>query len=340
MNEHTVAESVGEHANIAAPRNTLPHKVDSGRLNIADAQTIDKLIVYSQFAPMTQNPTPSKLRPSSIKIFLADGSPTGLRIVEKSNWIGQGVVFPRSGFSEVKARAEFGKTAVYVLSGLSENTGRERVYIGEGDPVRPRLDSHAAKKDFWTMGCVFTSKDNNLNKAHVQYLESRLCELAAVAKRVELDNGNNPGRPSLSEADQAEMEAFLAEMLVCFPVLGLSAFERPAERASSARVFNLKEAKGFESDEGFVVRAGAIVKTTEGVGTNVYLSALRRQLVDGGVITIAGDKWTLAQDYLFGSPSTAAAVLLGRSANGRVEWKDDHGRTLKQVQEGEGQSQG
>jgi len=289
---------------------------------------------------MNQTIPASKLRPSSIKIFLAEGSPTGLRIVEKSNWIGQGVVFPRSGLAEVKGRAEFGKTGVYVVGGPSEETGRERIYIGEGDPVRPRLDSHAAKKDFWTQGFVFISKDNNLNKAHVQYLEARLCELAAAAKRVELDNGNSPARPSLSEADQAEMEAFLAEMLVCFPVLGLSAFEMPAERAVSARVFALKgpsaEAKGFESDEGFVVRAGAVLRATEAGGTPAYVCALRKQLVDGGVITTSGEKWALAQDYVFGSPSTAAAVLLGRNANGRIEWKDELGRTLKQVQEGVG----
>lgn len=289
---------------------------------------------------MTQSSTATKPRPSSIRIFLADGSPTGLRLVEKSNWIGRGVVFPRSGYADAKSRTELGKSGVYVVSGPSEETGLERVYIGEGDPVRPRLDSHAAKKDFWTQGFVFISKDDNLNKAHVQYLEARLCELAAAAKRVELDNGNTPARPSLSEADVAEMEAFLAEMLVCFPVLGLSAFESVAARAVSSRVYKAKgprtEATGFESDEGFVVRAGAMVSMTEAGGTPAFVSALRKQLVDGGVIEVRGDKWILGQDYVFSSPSTAAAVVLGRNANGRVEWKDDQGRTLKQVQEGEG----
>jgi len=288
---------------------------------------------------MTQNSTPAKLRPSSIKIFLAEGSPTGLRIVEKSNWIGLGVVFPRPGLVDVKSRAEFGKTGVYVISGPSEVTGRERIYIGEGDPVRPRLDSHAAKKDFWTQGFVFISKDNNLNKAHVQYLEARLCELAAAAKRVELDNGNTPARPSLSESDQAEMEAFLSEMLVCFPVLGLSAFESPAERVSTP-IFTAKGpnacAKGYESEEGFVVREGAIVRMTEAGGTPAFVSALRRQLKDAGVIAEKGGQWVLTQDYVFGSSSTAASVVLGRNSNGRVEWKDDKERTLRQVQEAAG----
>lgn len=286
---------------------------------------------------MTQVSPSAKPRPSSIRIFLAEGSPTALRIVEKSNWIGLGVVFPRSGFVEVKGRGEFGKTGVYVISGPSESTGRERVYIGEGDPVRPRLESHAAKKDFWTQGFVFVSKDTNLNKAHVQYLEARLCELAAAAKRVELDNGNSPARPSLSEADQAEMEAFLAEMLICFPVLGLVAFERPADRTVPARLLTAKgprgEAKGFESEEGFVVRTGAVISSTEAGGTPAFVIVLRKQLLDSGVIEVRDDKWVLAQDYVFSSPSTAASVVLGRNANGRIEWKDEQGRTLKAVQE-------
>jgi hypothetical protein len=57
-----------------------------------------------------------KPRPSSIRIFLAEGSPTGLRFVEKSNWIGRGVVFPRSGYVEAKSRKELGKSGVYVVS--------------------------------------------------------------------------------------------------------------------------------------------------------------------------------------------------------------------------------
>lgn len=286
---------------------------------------------------MTQNHAATKPRPSKITIFLAEGSPTGIRTVDKSNWIGRGVVFPRSGYPESKSRTELDKTGVYVIWGPSEETGRDRVYIGEGDPVRPRLQSHFVKKDFWTQGFVFISKDDNLNKAHVQYLESRLCELATAAKRVELDNGNSPARPALSEADQAEMESFLAEMLVCFPVLGLSAFESPAERPSSARVFAVKgtrgEAKGFESEDGFVVKAGAVISSTEAGATPPYVVALRKQLVDGGVIDAKGEQWSLMQDYVFGSPSTAAAVILGRNANGRVEWKDERGRTLKEMQE-------
>src|SRR5207249_1816380 len=109
-------------------------------------------------------------------------------------------------------------------------------YIGEGDPARPRLETHNARRDFWTSLVLFTSKDENLNKAHVQYLESRLVALARDAKRCVLENSNTPQLPSLSEADAAELEAFLDEMLLIFPVLGVVAFEQPQADVRSQRL--------------------------------------------------------------------------------------------------------
>ena len=142
----------------------------------------------------------------SVRIFIPSGEPEALRIVEKSNWIGQGLVFPRALFAEARKRSELKRTGVYVLWGQGESGQLPRVYVGEGDPVLPRLDQHAKQKDFWTHAAVFTSKDQNLNKAHIQYLEARLVMLAAEAKRAELDNANVPQLPAMSEADVADAE--------------------------------------------------------------------------------------------------------------------------------------
>lgn len=290
---------------------------------------------------MTQAATVS-LRPSSIRIFLIDGSPTGLRLVDKSKWVGRGLVFPRSGYAAAKGRLEFSKAGVYVLRGPSEMTGGERVYIGEGDPVRERLDSHARQKDFWTQGVVFTSTNDNLNKAHVQYLEACLVERAKSAGRAELENGNVPTRSSLSEPDQAEMQVFLDEMLVCLPLLGFSAFESPAERVQTERLLHARTgdvvAHGYESEAGFVVRAGSTARVTETNTTPAFVSSIRKELLESGVFEVIGDKWRLTKDHLFNSPSTASSVMLGRNTNGRVEWKDGRGRTLKELQEAEAQA--
>jgi len=163
-------------------------------------------------------------KPYSIKIFLPGGDPDGLRIIEKSNWSGAGLVVPRSLFGEGRQRGELSRTGVYVLLGPPETSGLPRVYVGEGDPIRPRLEQHAAKKDFWTSGIAFTSKDENLNKAHVQYLEARLVALAMQAKRCVLDNGNVPALPSMSEADAADAEGFLARCCCASPCWGFPCF--------------------------------------------------------------------------------------------------------------------
>ncbi|HEY3324245.1 MAG TPA: GIY-YIG nuclease family protein [Planctomycetota bacterium] len=272
----------------------------------------------------------------SIRIFLPDGTPDGLRTVEKSNWTGRCIVCPRAQFSDAKARSEFGKTGVYVLFGPSEEGDLPMIYIGEGDPVRPRLDQHYAKKDFWTTLILFTSKDENLNKAHVQYLESRLIQLAAEAKRCALDNGNAPQLPSLSEADCAEMEAFLDEMMLIYPLLGLGVFEKLAAPPPKTRILYLKvkgiSARGYEAADGFVVLADsqAVIETVPSI--HQYMLTLRSALRSKEILVERNGLFVLTQDYRFDSPSTAAGVLLGRTANGRIEWKDEHGKTLRDLQ--------
>jgi hypothetical protein len=273
----------------------------------------------------------------SVRIFIPTGEPEGLRIVEKSNWTGQGLVFPRAQYAEVRQRSELQRTGVYVLWGPSESGQLPRVYVGEGEIVRPRLDQHVKQKDFWTHAVVFTSKDQNLNKAHVQYLEARLVSLAAEAKRAELDNGNVPQLPALSEADAADAEGFLADLLLCLPVVGVSLFEKAKAGALKTQDLFLKakgiEAGGVDSAEGFVVRAGSEAVKEEVPSIHAYLRELRQSLLAQGVLEDAGAVYRLTQDYTFNSPSTAAGVLLGRSANGRTEWRDTKGRTLKEIQE-------
>lgn len=282
----------------------------------------------------------------SVNVFLPTGDPEGLKVVEKSNWNGRGLVIPKAIFGDSKSRDELARTGVYLLVGPSESSALPTVYVGEGDPVRPRLEQHVVKKDFWTHAIVFTSKDSNLNKAHVQRLESRLVELASTAKRCVLDNGNTPAPPSLSEVDEAMVEGFLDDVLLCLPILGYSMFETGAEAATGdpGGLFYLNakgiEARGRETAAGFVVLKDSTAVGEDKVVPSMaeHLAAtkeLRDELIRQGVLVPKQDGMVVTQDYVFGSPSTAAAVLLGRSANGRIEWKTKEGRTLKDIQETE-----
>lgn len=292
--------------------------------------------------------------PFSLRIFVADGDPDGLRIVEKSNWIGKALVFPRALLPQVKARSELAQTGVYLLLGPRPDGEGDMLYVGEGDPIRPRLESHYAQKDFWTRAIGFTTTTaGQLNKAHVQFLESRLLALARAAKRMPLENANQPAEPTLSEADRADMEVFLGHMLGLLPVLGVHAFEQaPSAVVSSlsaggavSGALNLLFCKGkgvlasgYESTQGFVVCKGsqAVSEVVPSLESNKPARlAQREDLIARGVVELHAGIYRFAQDYVFSSPSVAATFVLGMSSNGRTKWRDAHGRTLKELQEAE-----
>ena len=286
--------------------------------------------------------------PFSLRIFVADGDPDGLRVVERSNWIGKALMFPRALLPRVKGREELSQTGVYLLLGPRDDGEGEMLYVGEGDPIRPRLESHYAKKDFWTRAVCFVAGAGQLNKAHVQLLEAQLIAKAQAAKRLPLDNGNTPNEPTLSEADRADMQVFLHNMLGMLPVLGVHAFEQtaPAAAVFAAALLHCKgkgvAATGYESSQGFVVKAGsqAVAASVPSMQQHVRgMFELRQELIGNGVLALheagAAQGYRFTQGYVFSSPSTAAAVVLGRSANGRIEWKDAQGRTLKALQEQE-----
>jgi len=280
--------------------------------------------------------------PFSLRIFVADGDPDGLRIVERSNWVGKALMFPRAIFPSVKQRAEFLQTGVYLLLGPRDDGEGDQLYIGEGDPVKPRLDSHFAVKDFWNRAVFFISTGSPLNKAHVQFLEARLISLANEAKRVPLENKTQPAQSNLSEADRADMEVFLEHLLGILPVLGIYAFEQPKRISHSADPETLFldgrgiRATGYESTQGFIVLKGSKAMLTEQPSAATHARGaveLRAELKNRGVLIEEEEVLIFSQDFSFSSPSTAASVILGRAANGRTEWKDKQGRVLKAIQE-------
>jgi hypothetical protein len=279
----------------------------------------------------------SQLRPFSIRIFLPDGTSDGLRIIERSNWTGLGIVVPRSQLVKAKERSEFSRTGVYVLVGQETESELPTIYIGQGDPICDRLDRHVASKDFWTWAIFFVTRDSSLNKAHIGYLEANLIRLARSANRCTLDNHTLPQSASLSEADVADMDSFLADMLSIFPLVGLHVFERPtATDTHRLLTFSNKkvQSKGYESAQGFVVVAGSTAVANESTYIHPYLSTLRKALLEKGILKSEGGELVVfSQDYEFTSPSTAGGVVLGRPVSGPECWRDESGRTLREIRE-------
>lgn len=165
----------------------------------------------------------------TIRIFVPDGDPQGVKIVERMNWTGVGLAFPRSAWPQLKKRIEFAKAGVYVLVGAAEGTADDlpTVYVGQAEEIGSRIESHYAAKDFWEWGYAFVSNGNPLNRAHTTWLEHALIGRADKAKRCHLDNGNLPNEPKLSESEKADTEGFLRELLRILPLLGVGVFEKP-----------------------------------------------------------------------------------------------------------------
>jgi len=204
------------------------------------------------------------------------------------------------------------------------------------------LESHFANKDFWTRVVFFVAGPGQLNKAHVQYLEAHLIAKARTAKRMPWDNGNMPTEPTLSEMDRAYMEVFLQNLLGMLPVLSITAFEQspaPVLKDKPATLYckgKGARATGNDTPQGFVVRAGSLANMAFTPSMSKHFPntiKARADLVENGVLLLEGDKFRFVQDFTFSSPSLASAIVLGRPSNGRTDWKDVKGRTLKEIQE-------
>lgn len=165
--------------------------------------------------------------PYTIRIFVPDGDPEGVRIFEKMAWSGCGIAFPRLKWQEIRSRTEFQLPGIYILVGLPSDDDLPTLYIGQAEGVRGRIDSHIQFKDFWTWAIVFVSTTRALNRGHITWLEYALIAQATKANRSILDNGAAPQEPALSEAEKADTRTFLNEILQILPLAGLRAFEIP-----------------------------------------------------------------------------------------------------------------
>jgi hypothetical protein len=277
---------------------------------------------------------------ATIKLFLPLGDAKSLRTAEISNWTGKAIAAPRTELDELLAREELEKAGVYILIGNDPQTNAPRAYIGEAEVIRERLKQHKTK-EFWVSAIVFISKDENLTKAHVRYLENRLLAEAAQINRFTLDQ-NQAGGSKLPESDREDMEVFLARIRQLLPVLGsdlLTPIAQPTAKAQPGGVLFCRikgaVARGQRTANGFVVLKGSTAVSEErpSAESYPYVVAQRRQLVADGTLINKDGFLVFTKDAEFSSPSAAAAVIHGGSANGLTAWKTEGGKSLKQLDE-------
>jgi hypothetical protein len=277
---------------------------------------------------------------ATIKLFLPRGDAKSLRTAEISNWTGKAVAAPRTELDELLQREELDKAGIYILSGVDPVSDSARAYIGEAEVIRDRLKQHKTK-EFWVSAIVFVSKDENLTKAHVRYLENKLIIEAGQVGRFTLEQ-NQAGGAKLPESDREDMEVFLSHIRQLLPVLGsdlLTPISQPAAKGPSGGtlVCRLKgaEARGHRTADGFVVLQGstAVLQERKSAKKWPYVTVRRKQLIGDGTLVQIKGFYRFTKDAEFSSPSAAAAVIEGGSANGLIEWRTEDGRRLKELDE-------
>ncbi|MGY2745556.1 GIY-YIG nuclease family protein [Arthrobacter sp. UYCu723] len=263
------------------------------------------------------------------------------------NWTGHVAAAPRSDLAALLQRSEASRTGIYILLGDDpESMGGSLAYIGEGDDVSKRLYHHSRNedqggKDFWDRAIVLTSKDSNLTKAHARYLESRFISLAQEANRSRLTNGTTPPLLPLPESDISDMEYFVSQAKIILPVLGVNIFRTttalrqpsgPTDGAVPANpsvspIFEMFvkkygiRAMAQEVDGEFTVKKGSMARLSFAENSSNYELLHDELLKSGQLVQDGEDAAIFTQDIVFRSPSAAAAIVAGRAANGRVEWR-------------------
>lgn len=279
-------------------------------------------------------------RPQTIQIFLPAGDPRGMRVAEITTRIIRVVEVPRSQLGEFIKTPEAQQVGVYFLLGELSEAGLPRVYIGQSGSICNRLVQHNQSKDFWNRVMVVISLTNSMTQTHALFLEWLAISEATKAGRYSLENGNagaRPYTPAPLEADCQEIHETAATLLA---TLGQPIFEpltnAPAFPNEKKELFYCKgsgaDGVGEYTTEGFVVLKGSRgrvenVASIQGTSNERF----RNQLITEGVMVTKDGMLAFTRDHLFTSPSMAAMALMGRSANGWVEWKSPHGKTLNEI---------
>lgn len=292
------------------------------------------------------------VRGKSINLFLMDGDAGGRIKCTLANWTGVAYKIPRTALDKCKERDDLKQSGVYFLFGISDETGKDVVYIGQagvrknGEGILNRLQEHKRnpEKDYWTEAIVFTTSNNSFGPTEISYLENRFCNLAVEANRYEVKNGNDPTLGNITEEKESEMEEFIDYAEVIMGTLGHKLFEplsKPAVKKQddftisedtvrlhlerTIKNVGRVEASGTQTTEGFVVLQGSHISLVDDDTIPAVIKERRKK-------ALINEQGILQEDMLFTSPSYAAMFVIRKMANGLTSWKNANGQTLKSLE--------
>ena len=292
-------------------------------------------------------------RSKNINMFLMDGEVTGKIKCTLSNWTGVIYKIPRIQLGDLKSRDEMKQSGIYFLFGRDEDKQKDVTYIGQattrknGEGVLLRIQEHTRDihADYFNDVIILTTQNNSFGPTEISYLENKFTQLAKEAGRYIVKNGNDPNPGNVTEEKESELDEIVENTLMIIGTLGYRVFVPMTKKTSQDLTDNhstylyLKrktkksnkviEATCERTTEGFVVLEGSQVEIKDSPYLPASLKEMRQNLIASRVI----QDGVLKEKQLFSSPSYAAAFLLGMQTNGRTDWKDQDGRTLKELEE-------
>lgn len=280
----------------------------------------------------------------TITNYLANGNPEGVIFAYMSNWTGQAIKIPRNIFAYSKDIDELSKPGIYFLFGQDEeNPDDKLVYIGEANKLSDRISQHLkdSDKSFAETIICFSSKDENLTVSHTKYLEQIAISQVSKSGEYRLVNKKEGNSINLPKMVQDEMDTFFDNMKILLPSLGYSVLHIDSMTTQTIKwqkenllmlVSGDFKASAKLTSNGIEVQKGSGMNQHETPSLSGSYSNLRKTLIEKGIVIEKSNKLEFVEDFEFSSPSTAAAIILGYSINGRVAWKDSRGKTMNDLE--------
>jgi hypothetical protein len=285
------------------------------------------------------------MRGLQVKIHLDDGTAEGFQSIQIPGWDFSSSICSRGRYLVDQTSDDFRRPGIYILQGeTTPPSAQPRIYVGEADFLRDRIPTQLKKYEFAQRVLTFSNPVSPLTQTHVKYLESKLIRLGRDAKRCQLENKVIPRLPQVSRPDRDDAETFFDRILMVLPVVGIRAFELTSQTSPPANTETERRwpalyyaergsrAEGRITDDGFLMLKGAKGRAAYLPAAPEWIRKMRDRLLQDGVLERRSSDLILCQDYVFGSPSTAAAILVGGTVPGPLRWKSKEGRSLKQLE--------
>lgn len=269
----------------------------------------------------------------TIQIFLPDGDPSSIKLASITRELPQVIFVPRNKLKQAGLRNEVNRSGIYFLVEPLNDKAKPRVYVGQAENCFKRVQNHDSNKDFWQAVLAVTSTGNEFGNTAIRFLEWVCWDQLKLADKFQLENDKHISEPNTTESERADLLSYFEAIKLLLATLGYAFFEKLGKPAPNEILMCKSKhanAQGVYTNNGLTVLKGSICKLDMVDSIYGSIAKQRQDLIQEAILVQQKDAYVFAQDYPFGSPSAAAAIVLGRNANGLIEWKDQNGMTLKE----------